>query len=145
ERRRSIAHGRRARGPAGRAGCSDTLGVRALREAIAGYMRKSRSVHCAPDQIIVTSGAQQGLYLACQVLLGAHDRAWVENPAYRGLTALLECTGRRDAMGRGPVDAGGSDGGAGRRARRDAARRVGTTRRPERVGTPESAGAEARG
>ncbi|RAQ93806.1 DNA-binding protein [Burkholderia pseudomallei] len=117
---RRLGNRLRARGPAAPAGYSDPLGVRALREAIAGYVRKSRSVHCAPDQIIVTSGAQQGLYLACQVLLGAHDRAWVENPAYRGLTAILECTGRRDAMVRVPVDAEGIDVDAGVRLARDA-------------------------
>ncbi|WP_147492281.1 MocR-like pyridoxine biosynthesis transcription factor PdxR, partial [Burkholderia pseudomallei] len=117
---RRLGNRLRARGPAAPAGYSDPLGVRVLREAIAGYVRKSRSVHCAPDQIIVTSGAQQGLYLACQVLLGAHDRAWVENPAYRGLTAILECTGRRDAMVRVPVDAEGIDVDAGVRLARDA-------------------------
>ena len=47
---------------------------------------------------MITSGTQQGLHLASQVLLGAGDQAWVENPAYRGITALLDSTGRRDAM-----------------------------------------------
>ena len=47
------------------------------------------------------------------MLLGAGDQAWVENPAYRGITALLDSTGRRDAMVRVPVDADGIDVDAG--------------------------------
>ena len=63
--------------------------------------------------VVITSGTQQGLHLASQVLLGAGDQAWVENPAYRGITALLDSTGRRDAMVRVPVDADGIDVDAG--------------------------------
>ena len=61
----------------------------------------------------MTSGTQQGLFLACQVLLGAHDQAWVENPAYRGVTAILESTGHREGMIRVPVDAEGLNVEAG--------------------------------
>ena len=72
----------------------ESQGVRALREAIAEYVRRSRSVRCDPDQIIITSGTQQGLYLASQVLVGPGDATWVENPAYPALTAILTTTGR---------------------------------------------------
>ncbi|AGK46934.1 aminotransferase class I and II family protein [Burkholderia thailandensis MSMB121] len=117
---RRLGNRLRAKGAAAPMGYAEPQGVLPLREAIADYVRKSRSVHCEPDQIIVTSGTQQGLFLACQVLLGAHDRAWVENPAYRGITAILECAGRRDAMVRVPVDAEGIDVDAGIRLARDA-------------------------
>ncbi|SIT45749.1 Transcriptional regulator, GntR family with aminotransferase domain [Paraburkholderia ribeironis] len=103
----------RAKGPGAPAGYTDPLGALPLREAIAGYVRKSRSVHCEAGQVIVTSGTQQGLFLACQVLLGSRDEAWVENPAYRGVTAILESTGHRDTMIRVPVDAEGIDVEAG--------------------------------
>jgi GntR family transcriptional regulator/MocR family aminotransferase len=103
----------RAKGPGAPAGYADPLGVLPLREAIASYVRKSRSVHCEPQQVIVTSGTQQGLILASQVLLAAHDQVWVENPAYRGVTAVLESMGHRDTMVRIPVDAEGIDVDAG--------------------------------
>ncbi|MEX3958486.1 PLP-dependent aminotransferase family protein [Trinickia sp. EG282A] len=117
---RRLGNRLRAKGPGAPAGYADPLGALPLREAIAGYVRKSRSVRCGAGQVIVTSGTQQGLFLACQVLLGPRDRAWVENPAYRGITAILESTGRRDAMIRVPVDADGIDVEAGIRMAREA-------------------------
>lgn len=89
------------------AGYADPQGLRSLRVAIADYVRRARSVVCTPDQVIVTAGTQQGLYLACAVLLGENDQAWVEDPAYLGITALLESTGRPGRIVRVPVDADG--------------------------------------
>ncbi|WP_321921652.1 MocR-like pyridoxine biosynthesis transcription factor PdxR [Paraburkholderia guartelaensis] len=110
---RRLGNRLRARGPASPTGYADPQGALALREAIADYVRKSRSVRCEADQVIVTSGTQQGLFLASQVLLGPRDQAWVENPAYRGVTAILESLPYRDAMVRVPVDAEGLDVEAG--------------------------------
>ncbi|WP_186022869.1 PLP-dependent aminotransferase family protein [Burkholderia gladioli] len=112
---RRLGNRLRARGPAAPSGYGDTRGVDALREAIAAYVRRARSVRCEAAQVIVTSGTQQGLYLATQVLLGEGERAWVENPAYRGITAILESIGRREAIVRVPVDAEGLDVDAGLR------------------------------
>ncbi|WP_395064875.1 PLP-dependent aminotransferase family protein [Paraburkholderia silvatlantica] len=112
---RRLGNRLRARGPASPTGYADPQGALALREAIADYVRKSRSVRCEADQVIVTSGTQQGLFLASQVLLGPRDQAWVENPAYRGVTAILESLPYRDAMVRVPVDAEGLDVEAGLR------------------------------
>ncbi|NHL69849.1 PLP-dependent aminotransferase family protein [Burkholderia ambifaria] len=117
---RRLGNRLRARGAGAPSGYADPQGALPLREAIADYVRRSRSVRCSADQVVITSGTQQGLHLASQVLLGAHDRAWVENPAYRGITALLESTGRRDAMVRVPVDADGIDVEAGIRVAPDA-------------------------
>ncbi|WP_063829651.1 MocR-like pyridoxine biosynthesis transcription factor PdxR [Paraburkholderia dilworthii] len=110
---RRLGNRLRARGPGAPAGYDDPKGALPLRQAIAAYVRKSRSVHCEADQVIITSGTQQGLYLASQVLLGAEDQAWVEDPAYRGITAILENNGRGSAMIRVPVDAEGLDVEAG--------------------------------
>lgn len=89
------------------AGYADPQGLRSLRSAITDYVRRARSVVCEPDQVIVTAGTQQGLYLACAVLLGESDQAWVEDPAYLGITALLESAGRPGRIVRVPVDADG--------------------------------------
>ena len=99
----------RARGAAAPAGYAEAQGVRALREVIAEYVRRSRSVRCDPDQIIITAGTQQGLYLASQVLVGPDDAAWVENPAYPALTAILTTTGRGSKVVRVAVDHEGLD------------------------------------
>jgi GntR family transcriptional regulator / MocR family aminotransferase len=103
----------RARGPGAPSGYDDPQGIKSLRQAVADYVRKSRSVQCHAEQVIITSGTQQGLYLACQVLLGASDSVWVEDPAYRGLTGILESMGRQDRMVRIPVDDAGIDVDAG--------------------------------
>jgi GntR family transcriptional regulator/MocR family aminotransferase len=110
---RRIGNRLRAKGEGAPAGYSDPQGALPLREAIADYVRKSRSVRCEASQVIITSGTQQGLYLSCQVLLATGDRAWVEDPAYRGITAILENTGRQDSVIRVPVDAEGINVEAG--------------------------------
>lgn len=117
---RRLGNRLRARGAGAPSGYADPQGALPLREAIADYVRRSRSVRCSAEQVVITSGTQQGLHLSSQVLLGPNDRAWVENPAYRGITALLESTGRRDAMVRVPVDADGIDVEAGIRLAPDA-------------------------
>jgi GntR family transcriptional regulator/MocR family aminotransferase len=91
-----------------------------LREAIAEYLRRSRSVRCEASHVIITSGTQQGLFLASHVLIDLGGPTWVENPAYPALTAILESTGRGKRMTRVPVDDEGLDVEAGRRMAPDA-------------------------
>ncbi len=70
-------------------GYSDPKGLLSLREAIADYLRKARAVRCGSENIVVTEGTQQGIYLAARVLLSPGDAAWAEDPAYPGLTSVL--------------------------------------------------------
>jgi len=109
------AHGKGAPG-----GYDDPQGALPLRKAITEYVRRSRSVHCDPEQIIVTTGTQQGLFLACLVLLGKEDFAWVENPAYLGITAILDSLEPKGRMIRVPVDDEGLDVEAGLQLQPDA-------------------------
>jgi len=69
---------------------SDPRGLPELREAIATHVRKARAVSCSADNVIVTSGTQQGLYMAGRALLSRGDHVWAEDPAYPGLTAVLD-------------------------------------------------------
>ncbi|MGL5286262.1 MAG: PLP-dependent aminotransferase family protein, partial [Aeromonas sp.] len=85
----------------------DPQGLPALREALCDYLRTSRAVHCEPDQIILTEGTQQGLYVAAMTLLEPGHTALVEDPAYGGLTALLTSLGI--TMAHVPVDEQGID------------------------------------
>lgn len=50
----------------------------------------ARAVDCTAQNVVVTSGTQQGLYMAGRVLLSPGDAVWAENPAYAGLTAVLD-------------------------------------------------------
>jgi GntR family transcriptional regulator/MocR family aminotransferase len=85
----------------------DPRGVPALRAAVADYVRKARAVACEPEQVLITSGTQLGLYLAARVLLAPGDAVWVEDPAYIGLSALVEEFGLRALCV--PVDRQGMD------------------------------------
>jgi GntR family transcriptional regulator/MocR family aminotransferase len=67
----------------------DPQGEPVLRQAIAEYLAAARGVRCRPEQIVVTSGTQQGLSLAARVLLDPGDRAWVEDPCYRAALDIL--------------------------------------------------------
>lgn len=87
---RRLSNRVRASPSAAPSGYCDPRGLPALREAITEYLRKARAVSCGPENIIVTEGTQQGLYLAAKVLLNVGDVAWAEDPAYPGLTAVLE-------------------------------------------------------
>lgn len=110
---RRLGNRLRAGGTAAPAGYGEPQGALPLREAIADYLRRSRSVHCEASQVVITTGTQQGLFLSCQVLLDPADTVWVENPAYRGITAILESIGPRERIVRVPVDAEGIEVEAG--------------------------------
>jgi len=60
-----------------------TRGFRPLIEAIQG-IQKSRGMDVAPQQVIVTTGSQQGLYLIARALFDPGDVVLVELPSYTG-------------------------------------------------------------
>ena len=88
-------------------GYIDPKGLFDLRVAIADYVRKARAVKCEPEQVVITAGTQQGLFLAATVLLVPGDAVWAEDPAYPGIVAVL---GNFDVVThRIPIDAQGID------------------------------------
>jgi GntR family transcriptional regulator/MocR family aminotransferase len=70
-------------------------GYQPLREAIAAHIGVTRAVRCAPEQVIVTSGAQQAFDLLFRVLLDPGDRAWIEEPGYLDVRAALLAAGAK--------------------------------------------------
>jgi GntR family transcriptional regulator / MocR family aminotransferase len=70
--------------PRGIMAYGDAMGYPPFREAIAEYLGAVRSVRCEPSQILVTTGSQQALQLAAQILLDPDDRVWMEEPGYLG-------------------------------------------------------------
>lgn len=84
-----------------------------LREAIAAHIGIARGVHCSPEQIILTAGAQGAFDLVARVLLDPGDLAWVEDPGYEGARGALLAAGVKLAPV--PVDREGIDVESGRR------------------------------
>jgi GntR family transcriptional regulator / MocR family aminotransferase len=97
---------------------SDRRGYRPLRDAIAEYLRTSRGVRCAAEQIVIVSGIQQALDLLARLLLKKGDAIWMEDPGYFGARIAFESVGAR--MIAVPVDDEGLSVAAGIRIRPDA-------------------------
>jgi GntR family transcriptional regulator/MocR family aminotransferase len=94
-------------------GHGDPAGYLPLRRAIADYAGASRGVRCTPEQVIVTSGAQQALDLVGRLLLDLQDEAWMEDPAYPAVWQAWHAHGAR--IVRVPVDRDGLMVSEGRR------------------------------
>jgi DNA-binding transcriptional MocR family regulator len=85
---------------------SETEGDRALRAAIATLLAE-RGIAAKPDNILVTSGSQQGLDLAARILLSPGDKIILERPSY---LAALQTFGLAEAqIVTAPSDAEGMD------------------------------------
>jgi len=89
-------------------------GYRPLRDAIAEYLRTSRGVRCAAQQIVIVSGIQQALDLLARLLLKKSDRIWMEDPGYFGARIAFEGVGARIVAV--PVDEEGMSVSAGMKA-----------------------------
>lgn len=65
-------------------GYGESEGEMALRTAIQQHLAVARGVVTAPQQILITEGAQEALTLCLQLTTNPGDVAWVEDPGYRG-------------------------------------------------------------
>jgi GntR family transcriptional regulator/MocR family aminotransferase len=57
-------------------------GFHPLREALAAYLTRARSMRCTADQIVIVSGAQQALDIICRIWLPPGEEVLVESPGY---------------------------------------------------------------
>ena len=78
---------------AGVAGLSygDPQGELALREAIMRHLAVARGVRCEPEHIVITEGAQEALTWCVRLVTNPGDKAWVEDPGYRGAKSAMAC------------------------------------------------------
>ncbi|MCF6306257.1 MAG: PLP-dependent aminotransferase family protein [Rhodobacteraceae bacterium] len=60
---------------------------------IARHTLPRRGILARPEQILVTVGAQNAMWMAAQILLGVGSVAVHENPGYYGITEVLRHTG----------------------------------------------------
>ncbi|KAE9647263.1 PLP-dependent aminotransferase family protein [Pseudomonas sp. PB106] len=73
----------------------DPAGDARLRGMIAAYLRSSRGMQCSAEQIVITSGAQQGISLCAQLLVAPGDGVAIENPGYRAAGHAFAVAGAR--------------------------------------------------
>jgi len=73
---------------------SATDGYAPLRAWIAGSL-STHGARITPEQVLITSGSQQGLDLLGKVLVNEGDRVWVETPTYVGALHALGIYGPR--------------------------------------------------
>lgn len=79
------------------------LGLPVLREAIARWYTR-RGTPTTPDQVLVTTGAQQAIHLLVNAHAGPGDRVVVEHPTYPHAIDVVRSAGARPV----PVPSGGT-------------------------------------
>ena len=65
-----------------KSGYSDSMGIPALREKIAGKLVKENFINCKAENIFVTAGAKQAFQMVCMALLQPEDEVIVLNPSF---------------------------------------------------------------
>jgi GntR family transcriptional regulator / MocR family aminotransferase len=83
----------------------DPRGLLPLRQALCGYLRRTRGLGCTPDHILITRGVASGLSLLAAALLRPGERAGLEEPGYPVGRAIL--AGRGAQVVPCPVDSQG--------------------------------------
>lgn len=81
------------------------LGLNSLRKAVKDYLAKSLKLSVDDDQILITSGTQQAIFLITQGLLKPGDAIGIESPSYFYSLPLFQATGLR--IYAAPTDAEG--------------------------------------
>ncbi len=71
-------------------GYGDPAGFLPLREAIAAHLKSIRGVNCAPEQVIITGGAQQAFNLIGRIFLESKTEVLIENPCYFGVKQAFQ-------------------------------------------------------
>jgi GntR family transcriptional regulator/MocR family aminotransferase len=82
--------------PASAFGYGDVQGRIELRTALAAYLGRTRGVQARPEQIVITAGTTQAIFLlATAQSAGGHDVCGLENPGFRFHRDLLRHSGQR--------------------------------------------------
>lgn len=66
-----------------------------LRESLCRYFVKRHRLHLSPDELMITSGAQQAIDLIARVLIKPMDAVLVERPTYSSALDLFQQQGAR--------------------------------------------------
>ncbi|MHC4656977.1 MAG: pyridoxal phosphate-dependent aminotransferase [Planctomycetota bacterium] len=79
----------------GYTGYSPWLGYPDLREAIANKLRKDNSIEATSEEVIVTVGAEEAVYLTIMALLNPGDEILVPEPRYATYDTVISMAGGR--------------------------------------------------
>lgn len=71
-----------------------TEGYQPLRRSLAAW-QKQQGIQATPDNVLIVSGSQQGLYLIIKAFIEPRDYVIVESPTYLGAIQVLESAGAR--------------------------------------------------
>ncbi|MBL8131998.1 MAG: pyridoxal phosphate-dependent aminotransferase [Anaerolineae bacterium] len=77
----------------GKAGLTPVAGLPELREAVAAKLRAENGLAAERDNIIITTGGQEGLYLIMQALLDPGDEVLVPDPRYTSYDEAIASAG----------------------------------------------------
>ncbi len=72
-----------------------SAGIPELREAIARKLKRENRIPAGAGNVVVTPGAKQAIYEACQALLEPGDEALLMDPAWVTLAACVKMAGAR--------------------------------------------------
>jgi GntR family transcriptional regulator/MocR family aminotransferase len=64
-----------------------------LREVLSEYLLRMRGVRCHPDQLVITSGATQGLSLVAKLLTSPNDEVIIEDPITHEIQTIFQSQG----------------------------------------------------
>jgi arginine:pyruvate transaminase len=78
-----------------RTGYSSIIGYPRVREAIAARFQRRTGRPCSADNVVVTPGAQGGVYCALQCLAGPGDEVIVPEPIYNTYQPVIGASGAR--------------------------------------------------
>ncbi len=77
---------------------SPVAGLPELRAAIAEKLRRENGIPAQAENVIVTTGGQEGLFLIMQALLDPEDEVLVPDPRYTSYDEAIESAGGRMVM-----------------------------------------------
>ncbi|MCE5287166.1 MAG: PLP-dependent aminotransferase family protein [Pelosinus sp.] len=75
--------------PAEKWGYTGPEGLAVLRDEIAAWLLRSRGIIVNPQDIFITAGATQALYVLAELLSGEGQEILVEDPCHRGMLQVL--------------------------------------------------------
>lgn len=77
----------------GRTKYTEVAGTPALREAIAEKYRREQGSPCGPENVLVTAGAKQAIFNACQVLFEPGDEVAIFAPYWVSFPEIVRLSG----------------------------------------------------
>ncbi|MBI5670538.1 MAG: pyridoxal phosphate-dependent aminotransferase [Chloroflexi bacterium] len=78
-----------------RSGLSPVAGLPELRQAVAAKLRRENGLSAEAENVIITTGGQEGLFLIMQTLLDPGDEVLVPDPRYTSYDEAIESAGGR--------------------------------------------------